>query len=578
MFGGLPGSRAQQPGNVTRNIKTLLGEAASLTTTVANANAASALNFPGVSGSGSTTTGTISSGSNTLTLAAPLDFKNGQGIRINNAGAAFAVGAPTGASATPVGTPGSTTYTYTISVLDANGGVGAAIATFSTSTGNATLSATNYNSLTWSVGSGGVPIGFAVYGRTAGSLVLLAVVGATTFFDYGSTVWVTPTPPDFLPSTPPASSLADWLVTSILSGGGTASLTLATAATTSVTSGAVLHDDTVALQGAITSVGTSLVPLFLPAGTYRISSALSSTTGSLQLYGAGAQNTTIMLSSLSQDGLDVSSVFGFRSFRNFRMIGQGGVYGTTGAFLSTSGGAGDTFEYLSFAHGFNGIVTSSPNMQIARCVIAVSANAIKTTSVGDSTITRNDINTVVTPGASAGLGVSCLGDPGGMRIINNKFNAGGPGYLVAIDVVAQASDGDFVVCGNSIEGWTSAGIQMDRSSSFIFGNVVIVGNQMAGTGRGIYFSNATASVYSNVTIHGNVISATVENINMGAVNGFAIGGNVFNGATNPAIRVTANAAGGTLQGNAYNGPAATITDASSSCVYKTDTSTAPAHP
>src|SRR5262249_48087791 len=123
----------------------------------------------GAAGSNQTTTGTISATSNSLALSLAADFQNGQGIRINHAGAAFATNPPTGLTVTPTGTTGATTYTYTIASIDAAGGIGAAIATVSTTTGNATLSPTNYNALSWTAPvSGPAPAGYAVYGRTNG--------------------------------------------------------------------------------------------------------------------------------------------------------------------------------------------------------------------------------------------------------------------------------------------------------------------------------------------------------------------------------------------------------------------------
>jgi len=55
----------------------------------------------GASGSNQSTTGSITSGTATLTLAAAKDFVNGQGIAVYGAGAASALAAPTGVSAAP---------------------------------------------------------------------------------------------------------------------------------------------------------------------------------------------------------------------------------------------------------------------------------------------------------------------------------------------------------------------------------------------------------------------------------------------------------------------------------------------
>lgn len=211
------------------------------------------------SGSTQSTTGTISASSSTLTLAAAIDFANGQGIRVNHAGAAFSTNPPTGASATPQGTPGGTTYTYTISSVDANGGIGASIANFTTNTGNATLNFTNFNKLQWTAPvSGPAPAGYAIYGRVGGSLTLQGFTTSLTWNDYGQTPLIGV---DWAPNTPPGAALADWLLTTISSGGGTTTLTLANSATTTATSQVAGHDDSAAIQAAINAapaVGTEI--------------------------------------------------------------------------------------------------------------------------------------------------------------------------------------------------------------------------------------------------------------------------------------------------------------------------------
>lgn len=233
----------------------------------------------GASGSTQSTTGTISSGTSTLTLTSAIDFANGQGIRVNHAGTTFATNSPTSPSVTNVGTAGSTTYTYTIASVDFAGGIGAAIANFTTTTGNATLNATNYNSLSWTApASGPTPGGYAIYGRTAGSLTLIGFVGngTTSFADQGqSAPWpgTTGVTPDWIPTTPPGAALADWLLTIISSGGGTTTLTLAASASTNATSQAVDHDDSLAFASAISALpstigGTIYVPA--PASKYPI--------------------------------------------------------------------------------------------------------------------------------------------------------------------------------------------------------------------------------------------------------------------------------------------------------------------
>lgn len=214
--------------------------------------------FGGIA-STTTTTCSMSASSTTASLGAAVDFVNGQGFRCTHAGAAFALNAPTAASATPTGTPGSTTYVYTIAAVDAAGGVGAAIATFQTTTGNATLGAVNYNALAWSAPTGTTPAGYAVYRAST----LIGFAGSTSFADQGQANAISQ---DWLPTSPPGAALADDLVTTIVSGAGTTSLTLANAAATAASGQTASHDNTAALQACVASG----VKCFLPPGTYNV--------------------------------------------------------------------------------------------------------------------------------------------------------------------------------------------------------------------------------------------------------------------------------------------------------------------
>lgn len=230
------------------------------------------------------TTGTVSASSASLTLANAKDFANGNGIRINHAGASFALPAPTSLTITPTGTTGATAYQYTIASLDLSGGVGATITPVSTATGNATLSQTNYNALSWTAAAG---VGYyLVCGNKSGSLVPIAIVNTNSYQDMGVEAWG---PPDFLPATCPiASSLADWLVTSVSAGGGTTALTLAASATNTATSQYVIHDDTVADQAWLSAAVSQHFPAVAPCGDSPISSTLTAST-SLTMYGCGYQ-------------------------------------------------------------------------------------------------------------------------------------------------------------------------------------------------------------------------------------------------------------------------------------------------
>jgi hypothetical protein len=533
------------------------------------------------SGSAQTTTGTISAASNNLTLAAAIDFSNGQGIRVDHAGAAFAASPPTSATVTPTGTTGATSYAYTVASIDANGGVGAAIANFTTATGNATLSLTNYNALSWTAGAGAAS--YAVYGRVSGSLTLLAITAGTTFNDYGSGTWPYNGPPSWLPTTPQGSALADWLVTTVASGGGTTSLVLSGTATTAATSKAVLHDDTASLQTAINAASAASVPLFLDCGSYYVTSEMTaSNANGFGMSGCNQQDAKIISQSPTQNVLVMTSSSNFNIFEDFSIncLG-GGIFATAGKALDfTAVETGNQFSrILTQACGF---AISGPlaGPNINNSYFSGSQALISITSPGDSTIQGNTLAPYSIPGYPAAEGIQLIGDPGGMRIINNKFNAGGGGYIYGIFVRVDISDGDFLVTGNSIEGVYSAGIYFDRSASAVFGNVVITGNQI-GTGGDNYdieFFPSTNGVYSSISITGNKLYAINDNIIMGGAKAFNISGNEL-GAAAIGINIAAAATQCGIGFNTFDTTVTTqITDSSAACTYAQVTSTKPTYP
>jgi len=95
-------------------------------------------------------------------------------------GALSTPGVPT---VTPQGTTGATTYSYRI-VARNSSGVTLAGTGGTTATGNATLSATNFNRVTWSAVTGAES--YDVYGRTAAAELFMANTTALTFDDTGT--------------------------------------------------------------------------------------------------------------------------------------------------------------------------------------------------------------------------------------------------------------------------------------------------------------------------------------------------------------------------------------------------------
>lgn len=92
---------------------------------------------------------------------------------------------PTGLGVTPQGTTGTTTYSYRVSAINDVGETLACVSV-ATTTGNATLSATNFNRLSWTAVTGAT--GYNIWGRKAtglGETYMATVYGLVTYDDQG---------------------------------------------------------------------------------------------------------------------------------------------------------------------------------------------------------------------------------------------------------------------------------------------------------------------------------------------------------------------------------------------------------
>ena len=215
-----------------------------------------AADYGAISGSQNTGSVTISAGSQSATLAAAGNWKSGNGIGVPGAGPTPSITTPTAPSvtATCTGTC-ATAYTYKVAALDGKCGETAA-SVASTSVNNAvTLTEAKFNTLTIPTANGYTA--FVVYRGTSPIAIIPAseenasnVSPATYYRDIGASAITISSP--CLSATPPSSVGADALYTTITSGAGTTTLTLANAATTSVTSQTSYHDDSAAIAAAAT--------------------------------------------------------------------------------------------------------------------------------------------------------------------------------------------------------------------------------------------------------------------------------------------------------------------------------------
>jgi polygalacturonase len=160
-----------------------------------------------------------------------------------------------------------------------------------------------------------------------------------------------------------AGSSGGALITTIIAGGGTTALTLAATASTSVSGGTVRHDDTAAINTAISVVSNSGNGfVYLPAGLYRTSSTVTLPYG-VSLRGENSASTTIKITA---NVTDVSFTGGTDEINGLTLDG-GSVSGSSSSY---------------------GILVTTPNVYIHDLIIQ---NFTSNEGVGVRVINTNNV-------------------------------------------------------------------------------------------------------------------------------------------------------------------------------------------
>ena len=475
------------------------------------------LNY-GVSGSTQTTTGSITSGSSQLTISSSLDFENGEGITIANAGPLPTIPAPASLTITPTGSSGSTSYSYAVVALDNYGGVTSSTST-STSTGNTTLSGTNYNAL--SVGSVSGASRYAWW-RTAGGSTqgFIGTSLGLTLNDAGLPVITTPFG---VPTSPPSTALGRPVNSTIVSGAGSTVLTLSSSASTSVTGSAVIHNDTLAIQACLSAVPSGSTVQF-PNGQYNINAALqipSNVVINMQkdaiIYLMDNSNTDIFQINDVQD-VDI----------------YGGVL--------NGNSSNQTLQYDQNDFCGIDIINGSSNIKIddmeitATAAMAIASNPVSDSDVSNITITNcyiHDLGNQV----GEGHGIEMANGTTGAVVENNHITNNVAYGLYAIDAdnvtfqdniirnvqygivyesgtVPTSHETDVISKFNSIYN-VEDGIHVEYNNAPVYGNT-FEDNFIDGFSRhGIYENYSAGDVIDSNRITNNGTGGAVDSINIG---------------------------------------------------------------
>lgn len=262
-------------------------------------------------------------GSTTLTTLTLVALKNGQTVRFTfpNIGNLATATAPSGLAVTPHGT-GATTVTYKVACVDRKWGESAASsgATITNSTAthmyDSGFTNSNYNHLSWSTSAG------CTYYHVYRGSTSLGITSNLRWDDYGQpSVTIDPG----LPTSPQVAPTRGYYYGKIVSGGGTQTLTMDTAAAIDIAATAQLRrDDSAAFQAAH-DAATSGDKIYISPGTYDLTQPIIITK---TLFWEGAGNEGSVLNSLIPgfDFFRIDADIQHQSFHAFNVVdNQGGT-------------------------------------------------------------------------------------------------------------------------------------------------------------------------------------------------------------------------------------------------------------
>lgn len=487
------------------------------------------------SGSDQESLGSISGGETKLKLDVILDFKNGEGIKIEHAGTACLLkGRPCPIAPKPiviVQGAGATTYTYQLAVIDEGGGIGPAGPAVTITNGPSVLSTQLYNIVRWE------PVreasGYALYRNDHLITVLSGLTpegyyqpprgpAFTSFFKDMGLLAEKNHYPD-IPLAPPKTALADALITTIISGAGSTFLEVREKALSSVRRVVVIHDDSAAIQATLDAAGTGAT-VYFPIGSYLFTRlGFSIRQSHLKLTGSGNQTALLrdnlvgnsfppvggtepcgFLTPIDFSDVEISSLalYGLAPFGS-SMTRRKKAICATGSF--------DRFYVHDVvAQSVSGEAIYADDVKPGEVIFSsntvenCSKNALNTNSAVLANVTVTD-NVVKKVSGAAILVVSQ-----NALVARNKITGGAP---IGTDVVNVAVGKFFTIAANEITGLdtslaATSLVHVGFHGSGLYGSGVVVGNLLKGNqtlnetvGGAIFIDD----VSSPVLIENNVI-------------------------------------------------------------------------
>jgi hypothetical protein len=193
-----------------------------------------------------------------------------------------------------------------------------------------------------------------------GALAGVSRPGELVWNDYGSTMGALPTLPDFVPSRPPTDLTNDYLATTIVSGAGTTTITLAASAGTTSSEHTVKFDDGPTILAAYraatsSSRGTVYIPA-PPSGSYYINSHTRFDGRPATIFQSGplVLNETVETNVITWTGILGGVPSGAPQFA----FASGQEIDVNGAYPGIAARNGNSFQYLWFSAPAQGLITT----------------------------------------------------------------------------------------------------------------------------------------------------------------------------------------------------------------------------
>lgn len=307
-------------------------------------------------------------------------------------------------------------------------------------------------------------------------------------------------------------------------------------------------DDTTAINAAIAALNSAgKGVLYFPAGSYKVTSALTTITVPCLVLGDGGGRTAptskVFQTSASADLFTFSSEG--VTFRDIYLENTSGGATTSKAIVNSA--AGWMFirdcGIILFQDGID--LEGATYYHIQGCYISNTRYGIRIRNTalpdsGDGSVMDN----IIIPNAS-GSGFR-LESAGGLRFIGNKVNANDAASSIGVDIsIGSITTASLVISGNSIENTKSHGIRFAASGTGSWVGWVISNNQF-----GLYNNTAGSAI--------NVAATTADAIYDGAITG-----NVFHCTSNSNAAVALTKAKNVrLSGNVNSGFASALSQTS----------------